>query len=155
MPRRSHCFATGVNSACRRIHEILEGDVSSRLEKHIAREATVVLSSFRLRADQGANLGSHLLQHRFVHAPFANGATRPPVKAFHLIGVKRGLFMATLQLTQVYLERDHKKGLRAKAKANGTKSRGGGAPRGRPVSCRRLARGPISLTRAPAKRSDI
>ena len=109
MPRRSHCFATGVNSACRRIHEILEGDVSSRLEKHIAREATVVLSSFRLRADQGANLGSHLLQHRFVHAPFANGATRPPVKAFHLIGIKRGLFMATLQLTQVYLERDHKR----------------------------------------------
>ena len=29
--------------------------------------------------------------------------------------------MATLQLTQVYLERDQKKGLQARAKANGTK----------------------------------
>ena len=29
--------------------------------------------------------------------------------------------MATLQLTQIYLERNQKKGLQAKAKANGTK----------------------------------
>jgi hypothetical protein len=29
--------------------------------------------------------------------------------------------MPTLQLTQIYLERDQKKGLQAKAKANGTK----------------------------------
>ena len=29
--------------------------------------------------------------------------------------------MVTMELTQVYLERDHKKGLQAKAKANGTK----------------------------------
>ena len=29
--------------------------------------------------------------------------------------------MATLQLTQVYLEREQKKGLQARAKANGTK----------------------------------